>query len=814
MIFWNGGMTSLRCIRAGAGVGAAILLAGLSGCSLGTMQLSGPEPVATVAVNMTGKVHGGQQAIKGAKIQLWAVGSGSYGAAAHELTSTSTTNYHPGGITGCSTTAVNITAYSIASNAVTAITASTGSLQVGDYVTFAGFTSTAGQAIATSGQFLVSSVTAGVSFTAQSLNAFSYANTTQTSDTGTATATCYSYVVSDYNGNYSLTGDYACGSYTGSNVYITATGGNPGLVAGTNNTASKLVALLYAASATSGAPVAMTCSSLGSSTVTFMNEVTTAAAAFALAQYYGNGGFGGPSSTQGAIGFSNAFLTAGLLANSTSGNAITSTTLTGTGGSVVASPDPNKLYTIADVLAACVNSAGGSAGDGSSCGTLFADAIPTGGATISDTLAAAVELNLNPISNNANGSATNLTNLYGLIPSTGAPYPSVAAQPTDWTVGIDYVSAAALPQPLDLAPDSSGNIWVISTNGGLAEITPTGVPNFYSTTFGSGSTSIVASNSRNLALDTANNVYVVTSSSPYNEVKYTPGTASTAATVLAFLTPINKSPYGIAIDGSNDVFMGLQSSSTTVEIVEFPAGNFSLTGYVTFPLDGGVTTNVAPEYMAVDTSGNLWMDDGSSSTITGVTTNSNLTQLTGIAAANATCSSYPCTIASGGVTYNNYTVTGASEPWGLAAGASTMWAANAASGANSVTSVTLAGANSAGSPYTPSTLADSPHYLAVDGTGNVWVANKNTGSAPSGGTVSEFTSAGVLLSGLGTATTPGGFNHVGLNSGEGIAIDPSGNVWVANNAGGYGIEEIVGAASPTVTPISLALHNAAVAAKP
>ncbi len=812
MIFFTGGMTSLRGVRAvAAGMAAAVLLAGLSGCSLGTMQLSGPEPVATVAVNMTGTVHGGQQAVKGAKVQLWAVGSGSYGAAAHELTSTSTTNYHPGGTTGCSTTPAAITAIASASSVVTVTAANT--LVAGDYVTFAGLSTPLGTAMDNAGGTFVVLTSTSSSFTANR-SGFSYADTATTADSGTSTATCYSSVVTDYYGNFSLTGDYSCGSYSASDVYITATGGNPGLVQGTNNTASKMVALLYAAPASTGAPVALTCSTLSSSTVTIVNEVTTAAAAFALAQYYGNGGFGGPTSTQGALGFSNAFLTGALLANSTTGNAVTSTTLTGSGGTVVATPDPNKLYTIADILAACINSAGGTAGDGSNCGTLFADAVPTGGAALSDTLAAAVDLNLNPISTNANGSAANLTALYGLSQGTGAPYPSLAAQPTDWTMGINYINATALIQPLDLAADSFGNIWVISTGGGLAEITPTGVPNFYSTTFGSSSTSISGSNPRNLALDTANNVYITTSSSPYNEVKYTPGSASTAATVLAFASPINKSPYGIAIDGSNDVFMGLQSSSTTVEIVEFPAGNFSLTGYVTFPLDGGNATTVAPEYMAVDTSGNLWMDDGSSSTITGVATNSNLTQLTGIAAANATCSSYPCTIAPGGVTYNNYTVTGAGEPWGLAAGASTMWAANAGSGVNSVTSVTLAGANSSGSPYTPSTLADSPHYLAVDGTGNVWVANKNTGSAPAGGTVSEFTSAGVLLSGLGSATVPGGFNHVGLNSGEGIAVDPSGNVWVASNAAGYGIEEIVGAASPTVTPIALALKNGTVAAKP
>jgi hypothetical protein len=60
-----------------------------------------------------------------------------------------------------------------------------------------------------------------------------------------------------------------------------------------------------------------------------------------------------------------------------------------------------------------------------------------------------------------------------------------------------------------------------------------------------------------------------------------------------------------------------------------------------------------------------------------------------------------------------------------------------------------------------------------------------------------------------------GFAHVGLASGEGIAVDPSGNVWIANFvAGTGGVEEIVGAATPTVTPIALALHNGTINGKP
>jgi fibronectin-binding autotransporter adhesin len=432
----------------------------------------------------------------------------------------------------------------------------------------------------------------------------------------------------------------------------------------------------------------------------------------------------------------------------------------------------------------------------------------------------------NPISNNSNGSAANLTALFGLAQGTGAPYPTVASQVTDWTIGISYISAAALPQPLDLKVDSGGNVWVISNPGGLTEITPGGVPAFYSATFGASATSISASNPRNVALDTNNNVYIATSSSPYNEVKYVPGTASTAATVLTFLTPLNKSPYGITVDANNNVFMGLQSSSATVEVVEFPTGNFSLSSYITYPLAtatpgtagaSGANTYVVPEYMAADTNGNVWFTGGSG------TNPGAAVELTNIN--TGSCSAFPCTLTTS-TTANTFVTSsggGQGTPYGLAANAGgTMWVANSASGNNSVTAIAGAAGTNNNSPgtatnYAPAGGFSSPHYLATDGAGNVWVANKNTGTPPSGGTVSEISSTGTLMSEtpISPSLAPNGFAHVGLASAEGIAVDPSGNVWVASFVSGTGgVEEIVGAAIPTVTPIALALKNGTINGKP
>jgi hypothetical protein len=86
-----------------------------------------------------------------------------------------------------------------------------------------------------------------------------------------ATNLLTSAVTSGADGSFSLSSDYTCPAPS-SLVYITASGGNPGLEA--NNSAIMLAAPLGA------------CSSLTSSTFININEVTTAAMAVSLGQFF------------------------------------------------------------------------------------------------------------------------------------------------------------------------------------------------------------------------------------------------------------------------------------------------------------------------------------------------------------------------------------------------------------------------------------------------------------------------------------------------------------------------------------------------
>ena len=108
----------------------------------------------------------------------------------------------------------------------------------------------------------------------------------------------------------------------------------------------------------------------------------------------------------------------------------------------------------------------------------------------------------------------------------------------------------------------------------------------------------------------------------------------------------------------------------------------------------------------------------------------------------------------------------------------------------------------AGVPATPLTGGvNAPAALAIDGAGTVWIANSGDNS------LTLFSNSGTALSG------PAGYAGSTLATPDGIAIDPSGNVWIANSTSNS-VTELLGAATPAVTPIATAVTNNTLGAKP
>lgn len=191
-------------------------------------------------------------------------------------------------------------------------------------------------------------------------------------DGSPATSLLVTPVKSDSNGAFAISGDYACPNAS-SLLYITATGGNPGLAYGTDNAAAALMKALGP------------CSSLSSSQSIAINEVTTAASVVPLAPFMMSSADVG-SATTDETQLRDAFtqVTQILKADGQTRSGQTSTSV-----------DPAIVVatrTIGNILLPCLTSIGGKANDGSSCGQLFADTQLSGEPPSTETIGAALQL--------------------------------------------------------------------------------------------------------------------------------------------------------------------------------------------------------------------------------------------------------------------------------------------------------------------------------------------------------------------------------------------------------------------------------------
>lgn len=125
-----------------------------------------------------------------------------------------------------------------------------------------------------------------------------------------------------------------------------------------------------------------------------------------------------------------------------------------------------------------------------------------------------------------------------------------------------------------------------------------------------------------------------------------------------------------------------------------------------------------------------------------------------------------------------------------------------------------------GAPISPSTGYAAggsliPSGLAIDGVGNVWLANHTQDVCTCENLIELNGSAGDVISGS------TGYVGGGIINPTALAIDGSGNVWVANGVDAdlytfaTNITEFVGATAPVVTPQAVAVEkNHSVATRP
>ncbi len=574
------------------------------------------------------------------------------------------------------------------------------------------------------------------------------------STSNTHAGTYGNYVTTNSSGVFSIAStDYTCTS--GQQLYLYSISGNPQLGSG-NNTAAGLMAVLGDCSNVSSLPATIQ-----------LNEVTTVAAAYALAGYATDATDIAANSTTPLAGIKNAAANAGNLVSLSTGQALATTP--GGNGSVPQA----EINSLANILAACVNSTGsGSAG----CTGLFNNALDRNSVKPTNTATAAINIAQDP--------GVNVTPLYNVALTYAQFMPALAAAPTDWTIAVAY-TANSLNGVTRVAIDGLGNVWVTNADTSstvapfvyaVTKLSPLGA-DLSGTNGYTGNGSISQPNG--IAIDTNNNAWIgnYADSAAASSLTAINNTGGSLAGSPYSGNGLN-GPFNVAIDGSGDVWVANADTSSLSE--------FSSTGAAKFNSASGAGGLDVPDGIAFDpATGDIWVANADG--LAG-------TSISRFSSSGAVKGSSP------------YTGNGLSGPIDIAIdNGGDVWVVNYNAG---ISGFDMNGNVLTGiSPVTGGGL-NGPYSIAIDGANNLWVANYGPENGTTG-SISEFDVYGDSLSPngyFGTLVHP--VYHV-----ESIAVDGSGNVWVADNGNGD-IVEFVGVGTPAVTPLALAVKNSALGALP
>jgi hypothetical protein len=365
-------------------------------------------------------------------------------------------------------------------------------------------------------------------------------------------------VASDSNGNFSIPAEYSCPSAS-SAIYVVASGGSASSSAG-ENSALMLTAMLGP------------CSGLAALGSVSVNEVTTVGSVWPLAHYFTSpthlGYASNDTSFPGAVSSVPEFIN---LAQGSSPGTPTSTSYFA---------ENNKLNSLADVLAACVSSSGGTAGDGSPCGELFSMASSAGGTAPTDTLTAAIKIAQNP--------DNNVAAIYGLVKGSTAFEPTVTAAPSDWTLPLISVVATPSISPVTGTYAGTQDVTITdATAGSTIYYTTDGTVPTSSSTVYTGPIPIAVSSTVNAiavlagaSSGVASSTLTITSALPAAKLAFLqqPSNALTGATMSPAVT--------VAVQDSN----GNTVTSATNPVTLALTSGSGLTGTLTATPKNGVAT--------------------------------------------------------------------------------------------------------------------------------------------------------------------------------------------------------------------------------
>ncbi|MGW3075044.1 NHL repeat-containing protein [Kitasatospora sp. NPDC001132] len=506
-----------------------------------------------------------------------------------------------------------------------------------------------------------------------------------------------------------------------------------------------------------------------------VNELTTVAATYALAQFSDQHGISGPSP-----GLQNAAATSFNLADPATGKpgGVVTNQDNGTNNETLAT-----LGTLANLLSLCATP------NAPHCGDVLRLATPPGGTTPVDTVQAALNLVHNPTLSPAE--------LYALAQTANAFSPALTAAPTSWILALRYTDTG-LYAPGRIAFDAKGNAWATNNwQAGTRDpspyvtvLDPVGRPTLGSPISGGG----MKAGAWGIAIDHDGSAWVSSYGGDAISKYSASGTPLSPDTGWKNGGPDH--PQGVAVDQKGNVwianFYGIKGAPGQGSVIVYPHGDPSKAITIT---GGGLDH---PFAVQIDGQGRAWV------------TNARLSGAklyeTRVPDSNVEFG--------GGVTvigpdfkptaFSPVKSSSFSWPLGLAIDSrNNVWVPDFFS--NTVTEIRPDG-TIAGEHKLPITVA--PWSVAVDGSDRVWVAGfgapsvwllcgENTAACPNG------TSTGTFLS------PSQGFRNAAIQHLTAVQLDQSGNVWLANNwsallppTGGVGLVELIGLATPVCTPLT------------
>ena len=525
---------------------------------------------------------------------------------------------------------------------------------------------------------------------------------------------------------------------------------------------------------------------LGDSRSVVVNERTTVAAGFALGQFVKGDAIAGP-----APGPVNAAAMGGNLVNPRTG---------GAGRVLAAAPNGAQTSTLrafnslANMAVPCARSA-------NRCRALFKLAQPRGGSAPKTLLEAVADIASDP--------SHNAAALFKL--ARGGPYrPALASAPDAWILALRfYGDGKSLNGPGNMAIDAQGNVWVTNNyeysrdplapvcgSNELFEFTPSG--------------------------------------------QYAPGSPFSGA-------GLNGAGFGITIDPDGHIWVGnfgfssvnCPSQPPHKSVSEFGPNGAQISPAETATDDGGWETGGIswPQGTVADRSGRIWIANCGNDTVTqyrlgnpddfNVTGGMGITKPFGIAlngiyafvTGNGNNAVAMLSVDGRPTSRSPITGGGLNKPLGIASDSKgNLWVANSefvdvpcpdgsqsSPEGGSLTLIDRDGKPVGATGFLGGGLFN-PWGVAVDGDDNVWVANFG------GNRVSKFCGTAHKGCRAGEPLSPAsGYTFDGLVRNTGVQIDPSGNVWLANNwktypfpqanPGGYKLVAVVGAAAPIKTPL-------------